>query len=147
MNYCPFALPTVGKRVPNPILFDNKFTWLSSYKPNLPNSFISRRSHLFTLSSFHPFTLSPFHPFTLSPFHLFNFSPFHPFTLSPFHPFTLSTFHPFTFSPFHLFTFSPYQTASASLNSPSPFLSLFADFTSICLFLCILNKRFALISR
>ena len=23
MNYCPFALPTVGKRVPNPNLFDN----------------------------------------------------------------------------------------------------------------------------
>ena len=150
MNYCPFALPTVGKRVQNPILFDNKFTSLSSYKPNLPNSFISRRSHF---SPFHPFTFSPFHLFTLSPFHPFNFSPFHPFTLSPFHPFTLSTFHPFNFSPFHLFTFSPlqvfspYQTASASLISPSPFLSLFADFTSICLFLCILNKRFALISR
>lgn len=25
MNYCPFALPTVGKRVANPNLFDNKW--------------------------------------------------------------------------------------------------------------------------
>ena len=98
-----------------------KFTWLSDYKPNLPNSFISRRSHFFIISLFHPFTLSPFHLFTLSPFHSFTLSP--------------------------LYAFSSYQTASASLISPSPFLSFFADFTSICPFLCILNKRFALISR
>ncbi len=124
MNYCPFALPTVGKRVPNPILFDNKFTWLSSYKPNLPNSFISRRSHLFTLSFFHLFTLSPFHLFTFSPFHLFTLSPFHPFTPSPFHLFTLSPFHLFTLSPFHPFTFISLFTLPNGVsitNFPLPF--------------------------
>ena len=41
-----------------------KFTWLSDYKPNLPNSFISRRSHFFIISLFHPFTFSPFHLYT-----------------------------------------------------------------------------------
>ena len=124
MNYCPFALPTVGKRVQNPILFDNKFTSLSSYKPNLPNSFISRRSHLFTFSSFHLFTLSPFHPFTLSPFQLFTLSPFHPFTFSPFHPFNFSPFQLFTLSPFHLFTFISLFTLPNGVcitNFPLPF--------------------------
>ena len=151
MNYCPFALPTVGKRVQNPILFDNKFTSLSSYKPNLPNSFISRRSHLFTFSSFHLFTLSPFHPFTFSPFHPFTLSTFHPFTLSPFHPFTFSPFHPFTFSPFHPFNFSPFHPFNFSPFHPfnfSPFqlftLSPFHLFTFISLFtlpngVCITN--------